>query len=194
MTGAAAVRDALAGAWRVAATALAGRATVAALLAAVCAMLAGAVWIEIAGAVDDPAAPAAAPAAAPPLALPPARATFALPPFTAFAEVAERPLFSATRQPPPAEAGQELLGKSSSFVLLGIILSEEGKAALLRHGQQAELARLKEGQVVEGWTVQTILPDRIVLQHGATEVELKLKDHPAAPATPHLQRQPIPRG
>lgn len=176
------------------ARALAGRQSAALLFGGLCCVLAAIVGIELASAGDDPVAtPAAAVQTAAAPALPPPRSAFALPPISAYAEVGERPLFSATRQPAPAEAGQDLLGKSSSFVLLGVILTEEGRAALVKHGDPGELARLKEGEALEGWTVQTILPDHIVLQHGATEVELKLKDRPAPAGTPHLQRQPAPR-
>lgn len=162
------------------------------LLVGVCCALATILALELAGDRGTAAAlPPAAPAAALP-ALPPPPAAFKLPPITAYAEVTERPLFSSTRQPPPVEAGQDLLGKSGSFVLLGIVLSAGGRAALVQHGHPVEIARLGEGQTVEGWTVQSILPDRIVLQHGATEVELKLKDLPGAPG-PGPAR-PTPRG
>jgi len=170
---------------------LSSRRGAALLLGALCGALAGVVALELAGATG--AAMVAPSLAAAPLApLPPLPAAFALPPLARYAEVAERPLFSATRQKPPAEAGQDLLGQSSSFVLLGVIISGPGRAALVQHGHPAEMARVTEGQAVEGWTVQSILPDRILLQHGATDYELKLKDLPAAPGPP---RPPVtPRG
>ncbi|MGO8914491.1 MAG: hypothetical protein ACLQJR_01125 [Stellaceae bacterium] len=172
------------------AVALADRRGAALLLGALCGGLAVLVATELAGAPDaSTTAPSPAAATTPPL--PPLPAAFRLPPLASYAEVAERPLFSATRQKPPAEPGQDLLGKSGSFVLLGVVISEAGRAALVQHGHPVEIARVSEGQAVEGWTVQSILPDRVVLEHGATEYELKLKDVPAAaPGTP----RPPPRG
>jgi general secretion pathway protein N len=159
------------------------------LLGVLCCALATIVVLEIGSGAGEATSPSLSAAPLPPL--PPLPAAFSLPPLARYAEVAERPLFSATRQRPPAEAGQDLLGKSSSFVLLGVILSERGRAALVQHGHPSEMARVTEGQAVEGWTVQSILPDRILLQHGATDVELKLKDLPPVPSA---ARPPPPRG
>jgi general secretion pathway protein N len=121
--------------------------------------------------------------------LPPQPASSTLPPIESFAEVTRRPLFSPTRQPPPAEVVKDTQGNASGFALLGIIISDDGRIALIEYGRPPALARLKEGQAVDGWTLQSILPDRIVLQHGATEQELRLKDRAGAPAQP---RQPGP--
>jgi general secretion pathway protein N len=184
--------------WRVAARALgaglarrlAGRHATALALGALCVVLAAIIGLELAGGGDAATASPPAVAAPPPAALPSPPAAFKLPPLATYAEVTRRPLFSATRQPPPPEAGQDLLGKSSSFVLLGIILAPDDKAVLIQHGHPAEIARLHEGQAVEGWTVQSILPDRITLQHGASEVELKLRDRPGTPGLPGAPRPP----
>jgi general secretion pathway protein N len=110
-----------------------------------------------------------------------------LPPIERFAEVTRRPLFSPTRQPPPPEAVKDTQGNPNNFALLGIIIADGGRVALIEYGRPPALARLKEGQAVEGWTLQSILPDRVVLQHGATEQEVKLKDRAGQPAQP---RQP----
>jgi general secretion pathway protein N len=172
------------------AVSLAGQRGAALLLALLCCALAAIIAIELGGDAGGAATPSLD--AAPARPLPPLPAAFGLPPLSSYAEVAERPLFSATRRRRPEEAGQDLLGKSSSFVLVGVVISQAGRVALVQHGHPGELARLGEGQAVEGWAVQSILPDRVVLQHGATEYELKLKDLPAAPGAPHAP--PKPRG
>jgi general secretion pathway protein N len=175
--------------------ALAGRRGAVVALVALSLLSAGIIAVELSGGSDRaPSALPAAVAAPVPAALPKPPTSFKLPPLATYAEVTQRPLFSATRQPPPPEAGQDLLGKSNSFVLLGIILTPDERAVLIRHGHPAEIARLKEGQAVEGWTVQSILPDRITLQHGASEVELKLKDQPGNAGAPGMPRPPQPRG
>ena len=164
---------------------LATRRGMALVLVALCLALGAIIYAELGPARDaTPAAPAAAAAGDPAPALPPQPSSFTLPPIETYAEVAQRPLFSPTRQPPPPEAAQDALGKSSGFALIGIIIVEDGRIALIQHGRPPVLARLKEGQVVEGWTVQSILPDRVMLQHGATEHELKLRDRPAQPRQP----------
>ncbi|HXZ02418.1 MAG TPA: hypothetical protein VEI03_20655 [Stellaceae bacterium] len=173
------------------AVSLAGRRGAALLLAGLCCALAAIVAVELGGEAGEGAPPPLA--AAPPRPLPPLPAAFDLPPLASYGEVVERPLFSPARRRPPEAAGQDLLGRSNSFVLVGVIISGAGRVALVEHGHPGEMARLAEGQTVEGWTLQSILPDRVVLQHGATEYELKLKDLPATaiPGAPHL---PKPRG
>lgn len=149
------------------------------VLTALCVLLALVIWRET-GASDTasvppaPLAQAVLPAAA--AGLPAAQSAPALPPISAYAEVTERPLFSPSRQPAPPEAAQEDLGNSSAFTLLGIVISEGERMALIEHGKPGVVARLKEGQAVEGWRLQAIEADRVILEHGGTQQPLKLKD------------------
>jgi type II secretory pathway component PulC len=110
-----------------------------------------------------------------------------LPPIEGYSEVTRRPLFSPTRQP-PANVVQDTQGNTGDFTLQGIIITDDGKVALIEYGRPPVLARLKEGQAVEGWTLQSILPDRVVLQHGGSEQEIRLKDRAGQPVQP---RQPV---
>jgi hypothetical protein len=143
------------------------------LLTALCVLLAMVIWRE-SGASDTASVPSAPlPAAA---GLPAAKGAPALPPISAYAEVTERPLFSPSRQPAPPEAAQEDLGNSSAFTLLGIVISEGERMALIEHGKPGVIARLKEGQAVEGWRLQAIEADRVILEHAGTQQPLKLKD------------------
>jgi general secretion pathway protein N len=114
-----------------------------------------------------------------------------LPPIDAYAEVVKRPLFSTTRQPPPPAAAQDSTGKSS-FVLIGIVISQSERTALIQAGRGATIARLREGQTVDGWTVQSIAADRVTLERGGVRQELKLKNQPTTgrPNPP----APPPRG
>jgi general secretion pathway protein N len=141
-----------------------------------CAALALVALHEIDAPADDDAAPPAAAPTTPRQAPQPQSAGFALPPLESYAEVAQRPLFSPSRKPPPPDAARETLGNSSSFVLLGIVISERGKYTLIQHGRPPVTARLTEGQTLEGWTIQEIRPDRVTLQNAVTQQELKLKD------------------
>jgi len=148
------------------------------LLTGLCVLLAMVIWRETGGADTASAPPSTIAQAMPPAAAPPpaAKSAPALPPMSAYAEVTERPLFSPSRQPAPPEAAQEDLGNSSAFTLLGIVISEGERMALIEHGKPGVVARLKEGQAVEGWRVQTIEADRVILEHAGTQQPLKLKD------------------
>jgi hypothetical protein len=148
------------------------------LLTVLCVGLAMVIWRETGGAEMGSVPSSAIAQAMPPAAAKPsaAKGAPALPPISAYAEVTERPLFSPSRQPAPPEAAQEDLGNSSAFTLLGIVISEGERMALIEHGKPGVIARLKEGQAVEGWRVQTIEADRVILEHGGTQQPLKLKD------------------
>jgi general secretion pathway protein N len=174
---------------------VAARPGVALVLGVLCVTFGVLVYYEL-DVAGDQARTAPIPAVAgavPPLPAQPASST--LPPMEAFSEVTRRPLFSSTRQPPPPEAVKETQGNSSTFALLGIIISDGGRIALIEYGRPPAMVRLKEGQAVEGWTLQSILPDRVVLQRGATDQELKLKDRAGQPAQagqPGQPRPPVP--
>jgi hypothetical protein len=120
---------------------------------------------------------------------PPAEdASFSLPPLASLKEVTERPLFSQTRRPPPPQASQDAIKQSGSLALDGIILSSEGRIALISHGKPPVLTHVAEGREIEGWTVLSIHADHIVLQRDATRQEIKLVDktsrRPGSPAAP----------
>ena len=112
---------------------------------------------------------------------------FALPRLASFAGVTERPLFSATRHPPPPQASQEAIKESGTLALEGVILSKAERLALISHGLPPTRSRVPEGQAVEGWTVVEIRPDGIVLQRDATRQELRLRDKP-----PRQRKLPVP--
>jgi general secretion pathway protein N len=103
-----------------------------------------------------------------------AEAPFALPPIESYAEVTARPLFSASRRPAPQQAAQRGSLEPASLALIGIIISSQSRIALVQEAKSPKPIRLTEGQEVQGWTVQSILPDRIVIRRGTLEQEVKL--------------------
>ena len=150
------------------------------LLSITCVAMSGVIYAEITApqlaAPADNAAPAnaprnreAGPAAAP---------KFALPPLQSYSAVTDRPLFAQTRRPPP-QGSSDAPGAWSSFVLAGIIISPTSREVMIMHGQPPSLVHLQEGQDVEGWTVASIQPDRIVLRGADGDHELKLLEKPA---------------
>jgi general secretion pathway protein N len=115
-------------------------------------------------------------------------AAFALPPVQRFAIVTERPLFSPDRK--PLQHADNTAGAWSSFALAGIIITSASREALVLHGKPQSIAHIQEGQALEGWTVTSIYPDRVVFRDGLSEHELKLI--PKAPLPTVATRPRLP--
>lgn len=110
------------------------------------------------GAADEPAA---------------APLRFVMPPAGSFAEITARPLFSPTRRP-GLPAGK--LAASSSFTLVGTVISGGDRSAILGLGQSGKIVRVREGRQVEGWAVEAILPDRVIVRRGDVREAIKPPD------------------
>ncbi len=132
---------------------------------------------EIAAADEpSPAKPSVAPQEAPLEAVP-----FAMPAREAYNEVLERPPFSETRRPAPPGAAEAASDQPLTATVIGTILSAGGVRALIAHGEPAQLARVVEGQEIEGWRVKSILQEKVVLTRGGSTIELKVKGNPTQP-------------
>jgi general secretion pathway protein N len=116
-------------------------------------------------------------------------AAFTLPPLQRFAIVTERPLFAPDRRPP--QHTDATAGAWSAFVLAGIIISPQSREALVLHGKPQTIAHVQEGQALEGWTVTSIYPDRVVFGDGLNEHELRLTPKAAPPDVATRPRLPI---
>jgi len=104
---------------------------------------------------------------------------FALPLLASLAEVVKRPLFAATRRPPRLSAAAP--GEApSGLALVGVVRSNGAARALIEHGQPARLAHAAEGDDLDGWTVQSIALDRVVLERAGLRAELRMKDAPSS--------------
>jgi len=140
------------------------------------------IGVELTGPAAHPEESAKASARVRPAATPdPGAAGYALPAVQSFSAVTERPLFAQSRR--PSARADDSLGPWSSLVLSGIIISGDSREALITHGKPPVIVHLQEGQDIDGWTVTSIQPDRVVLRGASAEHELKLTDKPA-PATP----------
>jgi general secretion pathway protein N len=98
--------------------------------------------------------------------LPTEPAAFDPPPSSAFGEIAERPLFSESRRPfvPETEAEEPAApDEQVSIELVGTLLTEDGRAALLQPAGQVG-RWLRTGEKIAGWQIETIERDRITLR------------------------------
>ncbi len=115
---------------------------------------------------------------------------FHLPAPGAYSEIAARPLFVAARrpeapipaEPPPPE--KPPAGSEKTFVLLGVMVTPTLTTVLLRPEEpNAKTVRIKPGETVGGWLLETVLPNRVVLRQGQTVQELTLV-RPKKPVKP----------
>lgn len=120
-----------------------------------------------------PSAAALAPSAAPP--------RFTMPPLARYREVTERPLFVRSRRPDGAESGHTA-EPASELSLVGIVISPTGRQALLQFGNPSKLVQVKEGQTIDGWTVESIRPNLVLVRQGGTLARVAPKDLPAGTA------------
>ncbi|MCH7711885.1 MAG: hypothetical protein IH903_09650 [Proteobacteria bacterium] len=109
-------------------------------------------------------------------ALPAARA-FQMPPIEDFGETLDRPLFSKIRRPPAPDAPAEEPEKKRKVKvrLAGVVISPKERVALVQGPRGRDITRLREGQEIEGWVLESILADRIVLRFGELREEVKIE-------------------
>ncbi len=105
---------------------------------------------------------------------------FSMPPRDSYSEIVARPLFSPSRRPAvaPEEEPQagEIVATPSGFVLTGVMIAVDDRFALLRRRVPPDMAWVSVGQVIDGWLVEAIEPNRVVLQNGSLREELVLED------------------
>ena len=135
----------------------------------VMAAIVGIEWRQFASA--SPAPEAAPPAAAAPAAA--ALATFEPPPAERFAEIAQRPLFVPDRRPQQDadSASSAPPPNAPALAVQGVVLSREGRYAVIQHGTPPKLDAIAEGATVEGWRIESIDAKRIALRAGAATIE-----------------------
>lgn len=164
------------------------RAVLPALLAGGCAAFGALLGLEFEWlGLDEVAPPASYLAAAPRQETAPS--AFRMPPLASLREVVDRPLFSESRRPAPAEAPKEPAAKLPSLTLVGIFLSVERRQALVERGQPPRVEWVSERQNLDGWTVDAIGPDRIVLVRTDARHEILVKDRPGKPVTAARQKK-----
>jgi len=149
------------------------------VLGAVCAGLAAVIYFELTGPDLGPSLTAAA-RTPPPSGKPVSTArTFTVPPMSEYSEVVERPLFDPTRRSSSPSTAEE--SSTTNLTLIGTVLSGTSRHALIRHMQGSRVERVIEGQNIDGWTVESIEGDRVVLSHDDRRLSLKASARPTKP-------------
>jgi hypothetical protein len=112
--------------------------------------------------------------------------TIFFPPLSQYGEIVERPLFLAERRPPEEEEPEiEEEEPENEYILLGVILLSERKAALIRvqepapvgnqnrsrgrgvaRSGESKVVRLQIGEDINGWRLETVADDKVILRKG----------------------------
>ena len=98
-------------------------------------------------------------------------------PIAAYSETLARPLFHASRKPAPelATATPEApAADSPTLKLVGVVIVPEGRSALIRIPGSAKLVEVSVGERIEGWRLETIETDRIVLKSGKSSATYRI--------------------
>jgi hypothetical protein len=120
---------------------------------------------------------------------------FALAPLEDFSETMERPLFLPSRRPLVAEDAPQQIGQGverNLFTLMGVIIAPDERMAIVERRRTGDVLRLVEGQQVDGWLVDAILPDRMRLTYGEVTDEVVLEDKPRPQRKKEQRRQRAP--
>ncbi len=131
-------------------------------------------------------------AGAPKVELPAPLPTFALPAVARLTETIDRPLFLPARRPvevekPLPSAETPKADAPLEVVVSGVIMAEKRQFALVRRQAGGETLRLAAGDTIDGWTVTSVLPDRVLFLKDETTKEIELKD--LTPSKPKPKRE-----
>lgn len=98
-------------------------------------------------------------------------------PLSDFEEIVRRPVFTASRRPVavPEERAQTVAGLGSPDIrLAGIAIDTNAKRALLRTAQQPQARWVEQGESIEGWLLQVVREDAVIIASGQQAHELRL--------------------
>jgi general secretion pathway protein N len=119
-------------------------------------------------------------------------------PLNALTATRDRPLFSASRRPPPLAVGTiaplpshpalaaPALPERPPLTLMGTIIGTESSIALVSNSSTQAVSRLRVGEENSGWRVRGVDPRSIVVEKGVQSVTLDLPKPGEAPEQPPL--------
>lgn len=106
-------------------------------------------------------------------------------------ETIERPVFYPERRPPEPEP--EVVAQAPpppppepdvELTLVGVMLTEEGTAVLIRQEDTREVARIGLGGEVADWRLEQVRPQQVTLSQDGRTRELVLERNQRAPSRP----------
>ena len=154
------------------------------MLVATCLALAGVIYAEVTAdpmsgwptpsdsGSDNPSAEEALPIPQP---------GFTPPPKQDFAEIVSRPLFYPSRRPPERKdepTAPVVKSGLDHVALVGVLIFPTEKVALFERPREPNVLEVRTGEKVEGWLVESIMPDKVVLRRGDLRTEMTFVDKP----------------
>ncbi|HUK60141.1 MAG TPA: hypothetical protein VLV50_13000 [Stellaceae bacterium] len=138
-------------------------------IAAALAVVLGFEWTGIAA--SPPTQRAVAPAAAPSVMA--ATQAFTPPPQQQYAEIAARPLFVPGRQPQDDKPiRQAPAPPPPALAVQGVVMSAGRHFAVIAHGSPLKYDSFGEGDTVDGWRIESIALDHLVLGAAGATVDV----------------------
>jgi len=100
----------------------------------------------------------------------------ATPTLEEFSAVIERPIFSPSRRPATliAETPEAMAAPTLEVDLVGIVMWQSQRIALVRLKQDSRVIKVNQGADVAGWTAVAIEPSRVLFRRGDVEKEIRL--------------------
>ena len=106
--------------------------------------------------------------------LPPER-EFSMVAIEEFEAVLERPLFSPERRPPVrTTAPAPIVARGFNYALKGVLINDSSRIALLRRDSDGQIIRLRKGEELDGWVLEEVKPDSIVVDQAGKKHYLEL--------------------
>jgi hypothetical protein len=156
-----------------------------AALAMLCAALGTAVTLELTGGLEFAPEVTAAPPAEPSLDRAQEPLEFEPPSRDGLEEIVARPLFSPSRRPVVAveqEAAPAPVEALPALVLIGVLLTDQQRAALMQPADGGEPSWVREGSDVQGWRIEKIERNRVHLRANDRLDTVELRPDTAVPA------------
>jgi hypothetical protein len=91
---------------------------------------------------------------------------------------AERPVFTAVGESIPEiqEAPRTMTTGNVPFTLVGILISGDSKAAVVKSPRLPDVVSLHVGQILDTWVVKEINHNSVLLESGAAQQVLRLDE------------------
>ena len=94
---------------------------------------------------------------------------FQIAPLAKYSEIIERPLFLDTRRQPAPDVTPPVVQAPSeeddtSFTLIGVLVTPEATTALVQVDESGKVVRLKAGETVENWQLESVDADNVTLR------------------------------